>query len=66
MGLGFNPDDETRIVKQDEVRKKVEQLLGDNNFKSRALHLKESILKSVKEGGSSYNNLHRFCEWVKG
>ena len=66
VGLGFNPDEETGIVKRDEVRKKVEQLLGDNTFKSRALYLKESILKSVKEGGSSYNNLHRFVEWVKG
>ena len=66
VGLGLKPDDDTGMVKRDEVRKKVHQLLRDTAFESRALHIKELILKSVKEGGSSYNNFQRFVDWLKG
>ncbi|THG13124.1 hypothetical protein TEA_008639 [Camellia sinensis var. sinensis] len=46
--LGFNCD-ENGIVKQGEIKNKVEQLLNDKTFKARALDLKEVVSKSAKE-----------------
>ncbi|KAF5957553.1 hypothetical protein HYC85_004778 [Camellia sinensis] len=62
--LGFNCD-ENGIVKQGEIKNKVEQLLNDKTFKARALDLKEVVSKSAKEGGCSHNNFNNFIEWMK-
>ncbi|CAL5367649.1 unnamed protein product [Camellia sinensis] len=48
VGLGFNCD-ESGIIKQGEIKDKVEQLLNDKTIKARALDLKEVAAKSVKE-----------------
>ncbi|KAJ9707345.1 hypothetical protein PVL29_002372 [Vitis rotundifolia] len=64
IGLGFNPD-ERGIITREEIKHKVEQLLGDKNFRIRASNLKESAMNCVREGGSSYNNLQRFIQWLK-
>ncbi|THG20315.1 hypothetical protein TEA_029450 [Camellia sinensis var. sinensis] len=64
VGLGFNCD-ESGIIKQGEIRDKVEQLLNDKTIKARALDLKEVAAKSVKEGGCSHNNFNNFIEWLK-
>ncbi|THG20321.1 hypothetical protein TEA_029456 [Camellia sinensis var. sinensis] len=62
--LGFNCD-ENGIIKQGEIKNKVEQLLNDKTFKARALDLKEVVSKSAKEGGCSHNNFNNFIEWMK-
>ncbi|XP_057492323.1 UDP-glycosyltransferase 83A1-like [Actinidia eriantha] len=64
VGLGFNRD-ENGIIKQAEIKDKVEQLLGDKTFRARALHLKEVTAKTVKEGGCSSNNFNNFIKWMK-
>ncbi|CAL5369817.1 unnamed protein product [Camellia sinensis] len=64
VGLGFNCD-ESGIIKQGEIKDKVEQLLNDKTIKARALDLKEVAAKSVKEGGCSHNNFNNFIEWLK-
>ena len=64
VGLGFDPD-ETEIVRREEIKNKVEQLLGDKNLKERASSLKEVASNSVREGGSSYSNFQRFTERLK-
>ncbi|KAK3006471.1 hypothetical protein RJ639_017750 [Escallonia herrerae] len=64
VGLGFDKD-KRGIIQQGEIKNKVEQLLGDNMFKERALDLKEKALINLKEGGCSHKNLSNFCGWVK-
>ncbi|XP_058184821.1 UDP-glycosyltransferase 83A1-like isoform X2 [Rhododendron vialii] len=64
VGLGFNKD-EGGIIRHEEIKDKVEQLLADEALKSRALHLKEVIAKTVEEGGTSSNNLNNFIKWMK-
>ncbi|XP_041002788.1 UDP-glycosyltransferase 83A1-like [Juglans microcarpa x Juglans regia] len=64
VGLKFDRD-ESGIITQGEINKKVKELLGDENFKLRALNLQEKVTNSVKEGGFSYKNLNRFIEWLK-
>ena len=53
------------MVRCEEIKYKVEKLLGDRNFRGRALNMKESAMNCVREGGSSYNNLQRFIQWLK-
>ncbi|KAH7845931.1 hypothetical protein Vadar_007641 [Vaccinium darrowii] len=64
IGLGFNRG-ESGIIRQDEIKGKVEQLLANEALKARALHLKEVTAEAVKEGGCSGNNFNNFIKWVK-
>ncbi|GLT75518.1 hypothetical protein SLA2020_472360 [Shorea laevis] len=64
VGLKLEKD-ENGIIRQEEIKSKMEKLLGDENLKARALELKEKIRTSVKEGGSSNNIFKSFVEWVK-
>ena len=64
VGLGFDTD-ESGVVRREEIKCKVEKLLGDRNFRERVLDLKESAMDCVREGGSSYDNLQRFVQWIK-
>jgi hypothetical protein len=63
-GLKFNRD-ERGIVRHGEIEKKVDKLLGDENFKARALDLQQLVSNNVKEGGCSDKNLNNFVEWLK-
>ncbi|KAL5805642.1 hypothetical protein ACOSQ3_028546 [Xanthoceras sorbifolium] len=64
VGLGFNQD-ETTTITRDEIKNKLEELLGSEKYKANALDLKEKLKNSIREGGNSYNNFMRFVEWVK-
>ncbi|KAJ4707322.1 UDP-glycosyltransferase [Melia azedarach] len=64
VGLNFNKN-ESGIITREEIKNKVEQVLGDENFKARALELKEKTLSCVREGGSSKKTLQNFVEWIK-
>lgn len=63
-GLGFNKD-EDGIITKEEIKSKVEQILSDKAFKTKALDIKEKVTSSVKEGGNSHKNLSNFIDWVK-
>ncbi|KAL4587776.1 hypothetical protein LXL04_000650 [Taraxacum kok-saghyz] len=64
-GLGFDKDEEG-VVTKDEIRRKIDELLGDKVFKDMALELKEKVTCSIRPGGSSYRNLCGFIDWVQG
>ncbi|GKV08834.1 hypothetical protein SLEP1_g20410 [Rubroshorea leprosula] len=64
VGLKFEKD-ENEIIRGEEIKSKVEKLLSGENFKARALELMEKTMNSIKEGGSSEQNLKSFIEWVK-
>ncbi|KAH7668897.1 UDP-glucuronosyl/UDP-glucosyltransferase protein [Dioscorea alata] len=57
--------DENGLITKEEIRDKVEQLLGDGEIKKRALALKEIAIKSVEKGGSSFENFNTFATAFK-
>ncbi|KAF9624152.1 hypothetical protein IFM89_008090 [Coptis chinensis] len=64
VGLGLIPD-EDGIISRNEIRKQLDQLLGDTEIRENALKLKEMAMKSVGKGGSSSKNLDQFSEELK-
>ncbi|KAI4346660.1 hypothetical protein L6164_007538 [Bauhinia variegata] len=64
VGLGFDID-EKGLISREEVKKKVDQLLGDENLRARSMKLKEMIMNNIAEGGRSYENFSRFIKWIK-
>lgn len=64
VGIGFTRN-ERGIIPQEEVKRKVEQLLISEEYKERASNLKEMVLNNIKEGGSSYKNFKNFIDWLK-
>nr|GME01781.1 UDP-glycosyltransferase 83A1-like [Ipomoea batatas] len=64
IGLGFDRN-ENGVIGRQEIKNKVEQLFGDENFKARAVDLQAEVLASVKRGGSSYRNFSSFVNWIK-
>ena len=62
-GLGFQKD-ENSIISREEITDKVNQLLSNIEFKTRALNLKEKVMNSIGKGGCSQKNLERFIEWI--
>ncbi|KAH6802989.1 hypothetical protein C2S51_034435 [Perilla frutescens var. frutescens] len=64
VGLQLGNDD-GGIVTFDEIKEKIDGLLGDDELKERALKLKEMMGSSAREGGSSYQNLTNFITWIQ-
>ncbi|TKY65105.1 UDP-glycosyltransferase 83A1 [Spatholobus suberectus] len=64
VGLGLDKD-ENGLISKGEIRKKVEQLLGDEGIKQRSLKLKELTLNNIVEGGHSSKNLKNFISWAE-
>jgi UDP:flavonoid glycosyltransferase YjiC (YdhE family) len=60
-GLAVSPDTDG-IVTKEELRSKVEQVLGDGEIKERARLLMDASRRSVSENGSSYQNLARLVK----
>ncbi|KAK8693349.1 hypothetical protein V6N13_070934 [Hibiscus sabdariffa] len=52
VGLKFKRD-ETGIIGKEEIKSKVEQMVGDENIRKRVVELKQRVTKSVGEGGNS-------------
>ncbi|KAL2523039.1 UDP-glycosyltransferase 83A1 [Forsythia ovata] len=63
VGLGLDKD-ERGIIRREEIKNKVEQLLIDEKYKERALNLQAKTMTSAT-GGSSHKNLISFVEWIK-
>lgn len=63
-GMGFDLD-ENGIVTRGEIKRKLDKLLGNENFIERALELKKMAINGLKECGSSYKNFNNFIEWLK-
>ncbi|XP_044504580.1 UDP-glycosyltransferase 83A1-like [Mangifera indica] len=64
VGLRFKRD-ENGIITREEIKTKVAQLLGDENYKARALKLRKAAIETVKEGGKSNKCFNKFIEWMK-
>ncbi|KAG5001166.1 UDP-glycosyltransferase 83A1 [Glycine soja] len=64
IGLGLDKD-ENGIISREEIRKKVDQLLVDEDIKARSLKLKDMTINNILEGGQSSKNLNFFMDWAK-
>lgn len=63
VGFRFDPN-ESGVVLGEEVRRKVEQVLGEN-IRTGALELKEMARQNIAEGGQSSKNFNDFVKWLK-
>ncbi|ERM99955.1 hypothetical protein AMTR_s00110p00117260 [Amborella trichopoda] len=64
VGVGLKAN-EDGIFSKEEIKSKVEEMLGDEGIRERILKLKEEAISSVTEG-SSVENLLGFMEAMKG
>ncbi|XP_047962035.1 UDP-glycosyltransferase 83A1-like [Salvia hispanica] len=53
------------IIGREEIKGKVEMVLGDGGYKKRVTELQEKTLASSVGGGSSHKNLCDFVDWIK-
>ncbi|KAL9447913.1 hypothetical protein AB3S75_015401 [Citrus x aurantiifolia] len=63
VGLKFDRD-EGGIITREEIKNKVDQLLSNQDFKARALELKEKAMSSARRF-SSYKTFQNSLQWVK-
>ncbi|XP_074359175.1 UDP-glycosyltransferase 83A1-like [Apium graveolens] len=63
IGLRFEKD-ESGIIRQGEIKNKVNQILGNKNYKAIVMDLKEKIINSV-QNGCSYKNLGNVIQWIR-
>lgn len=61
VGVGFDRD-ENGLISKEEIKKKVEQLLVDEEIKERSSKLMEMIIKNKTQGDQ---NLNMFINWAK-
>ncbi|KAJ0454691.1 putative 7-deoxyloganetin glucosyltransferase [Helianthus annuus] len=59
-------EDKTGIITREGIKSKVEQLLSDKTFKSKAVDMKEKVVTSAAKGGCSHSNLTKFVDWIHG
>ncbi|KAG6513390.1 UDP-glycosyltransferase 83A1-like [Zingiber officinale] len=64
VGLRMTPD-ESGIVKREQVKSKVEELLSNEEMRARASMLKENAQQNITEGGASFENLKTFMDAFK-
>ncbi|GAV75831.1 UDPGT domain-containing protein [Cephalotus follicularis] len=65
VGIGFQPD-ENEIVTRWELKKKVEQLLGNEDIRRRSLELKEMAMNNnTAEASQCSQNFCNFIKWLK-
>ncbi|KAL5095818.1 hypothetical protein RYX36_000145 [Vicia faba] len=64
VGFELNKD-ENGLVSRQEIKKKVEELLGDQGIQERSFKLKELTLDNIVEEGHSSKNLQNFINWAK-
>ncbi|XP_057756983.1 UDP-glycosyltransferase 83A1-like [Arachis stenosperma] len=63
VGLGFD-EDEKGIISRWEIKKKVEQLLGDEEIKGRSKKMKDMIMNNIAKDGKSTQNFNKFMKWL--
>jgi hypothetical protein len=60
-GLAVSPD-AGGVVTKEELRRKVEQVVGDAEIRERARLLKDAARRCISQGGSSCDNLKKFVK----
>ncbi|KAE8659485.1 UDP-glycosyltransferase 83A1 [Hibiscus syriacus] len=64
-GVGLGLEREGRgVIRREEIRNKVEQVVGIDKYKATSMALKEIIMNSIRESGGSNKNMKDFVEWL--
>ena len=63
-GLAVSPD-AGWVVTKEELRSKVEQVVGDSEIRDRARLFRDAARRSIGEGGASYENLQKFVDLLR-
>ncbi|KAJ0785873.1 hypothetical protein HanOQP8_Chr02g0048311 [Helianthus annuus] len=63
-GLGFEKD-ENGVIGRDEIMGKIDQLINNREFKTKALDIKEKVMNSIREDGSSFKNFKCLVKWMQ-
>ncbi|XP_058111445.1 UDP-glycosyltransferase 83A1-like isoform X2 [Magnolia sinica] len=53
------------IITREEIKGKLDELVGDNVIRARSLELQQIAQKNVTEGGASFKNFNNFIEAIK-
>ncbi|XP_028790171.1 UDP-glycosyltransferase 83A1-like [Neltuma alba] len=64
IGMGLDKD-ENGLITREEIKKKMEKLLGDEEIRGNSLKWKETVINNIAEGGRSSENLKKFINWAK-
>jgi UDP:flavonoid glycosyltransferase YjiC (YdhE family) len=64
VGLKFDKN-KCGIITREEIKNKVETVIGDEKIKVRAAELKRLATQNVGEAGYSSENFKNFIEWIK-
>ncbi|AES77648.1 putative UDP-glucuronosyl/UDP-glucosyltransferase [Medicago truncatula] len=62
-GLELEKDDDGYISRK-EIKKKVYQVVGDDDIKAMCLKMKKMTITNIEEGGQSSHNLQKFITWA--
>ncbi|WCJ25599.1 UDP-Glycosyltransferase superfamily protein [Euphorbia peplus] len=65
VGLGLEKD-EMGIIRKEELKGKIEELIGDKGIKERCLRIMKIMRNNVEEGGDSLTNFNKFIKWLEG
>ncbi|KAL4322673.1 hypothetical protein AHAS_Ahas14G0234000 [Arachis hypogaea] len=65
IGIELEKDDESGLILREEIKKKVEQLLGNEGIRARSMKLKELTMNNIVPGGQSSKNIQKFINWAK-
>ncbi|MED6216525.1 hypothetical protein PIB30_008510 [Stylosanthes scabra] len=63
VGLGFD-EDERGIISRWEIKKKVVELLGDEDIKGRSKKMKDMVMNNIAKDGNSTHNFNKFMKWL--
>ncbi|MED6137496.1 hypothetical protein PIB30_065536 [Stylosanthes scabra] len=64
VGMGFDSD-ENGLISRGEIKAKVDQLVSDENTRSRSQKLMEKLKHNMEQGSTSSKNLSKFVTWLK-
>ena len=63
-GMAVSPG-EDGIVTKEELRSKVEQVIGDDEIRERARLLRDAAGRAIDQGGDSYENIRKFVDLLR-
>ncbi|MED6216535.1 hypothetical protein PIB30_008520 [Stylosanthes scabra] len=64
IGMELEKDRENGLILKEEIKKKVEELLGNEDIRARSMKMKELIMNNIAHGGQSSKNIQMFINWA--
>ncbi|MED6164601.1 hypothetical protein PIB30_091748 [Stylosanthes scabra] len=64
IGMGLEKDHVNGLILKEEIKKKVEELLRNEDIRARSMKMKELIVNNIVQGGQSSTNIQNFINWA--